>query len=110
MLLLPATLTSREAKVTLAMLKQALRSEGGEGPVVVDAGSLNHLDSAALAVLLEVDRLANAWGRVFAVRRAPPQLAALAKLYGLDTLLLKDESAGAAAASAAARPQRSPAE
>ena len=107
MLLLPATLTSREAKVTLAMLKQALQSEGGEGPDVVDAGSLNHLDSAALAVLLEVDRLAGAWGRVFAVRRPPPKLAALAKLYGLDTLLLKDEAAGDAPARAPV--QRSPA-
>lgn len=109
MLLLPATLTSREAKVTLAMLKQALQSEAGEEPVVVDAGSLNHLDSAALAVLLEVDRLAKAWGRVFAVRRAPPKLAALAKLYGLDTLLLRSESAGAATSPGTA-PQRSPAE
>lgn len=89
MLLLPATLTSREARVTLAMLKQALQSEGGDGPVIVDAGPLITLDSAAVAVLLEVNRLASAWGRVFAVRGAPPKLAALAKLYGLDTLLLK---------------------
>lgn len=108
MLLLPTTLTSREAKVTLAMLKQALQSEGGEGPVVVDAGPLNTLDSAALAVLLEVDRLAGAWGRVFFVRGAPPKLAALAKLYGLDTLLLRSEAPGVAAG-AAAEPQRSPA-
>ncbi len=37
MLLLPATLTSREARVTLRMLKQALQSEGSEGPVIVQA-------------------------------------------------------------------------
>ena len=108
MLLLPATLTSREAKVTLAMLKQTLQSEGGDGPVIVDAGSLSHLDSAALAVLLEVNRLAGAWGRVFAVRRAPVKLAALAKLYGLDTLLLKGE-ADEAVSGAADPAQRSPA-
>jgi phospholipid transport system transporter-binding protein len=54
MLLLPATLTSREARVTLRMLKQALQSEGSEGPVIVQAASLQHLDSAALAVLLEI--------------------------------------------------------
>jgi len=94
MLLLPATLTSREARVTLRMLKQALQSEGSEGPVVVDAGSLQTLDSAALAVLLEVDRLAAAWGRRFVVRGVPPKLAALAKLYGVDGLLLEPEATG----------------
>jgi phospholipid transport system transporter-binding protein len=92
MLLLPATLTSREAKATLRMLEQALQTEGVEGPVVVDAGPLNQLDSAALAVLLEIDRLAGAWGRSFAVRGAPPKLAALAKLYGIEALLLKPEA------------------
>ena len=38
MLLLPATLTANEAKVTLRMLQQALQSEGADEPVVVDAG------------------------------------------------------------------------
>ncbi|MEO7056482.1 MAG: STAS domain-containing protein [Caldimonas sp.] len=95
MLLLPATLTSREAKATLRMLKQALQAEGGEGPVVVDAGPLDDLDSAALAVLLEIDRLAVAWGRSFAVRSAPPKLAALAKLYGIEGILLKPEASAA---------------
>ncbi len=99
MLLLPATLTSREAKATLRMLKQALQTEGAEGPVVVDAGPLNHLDSAALAVLLELDRLAGAWGRSFAVRGAPPKLSALAKLYGIETILLKPEASVAPVAS-----------
>ncbi len=99
MLLLPATLTSREAKATLQMLKQALQTEGADGPVVVDAGPLSHLDSAALAVLLEVDRLAGAWGRSFSVRGAPPKLAALAKLYGIETILLKPETPGGQVAS-----------
>ncbi len=93
MLLLPATLTSREARVTLRMLKHALQSEGSEGPVIVEAGSLQVLDSAALAVLLEVERLAVAWGRAFVVRGVPSRLAALAKLYGVDVLLLKPEAA-----------------
>ena len=106
MLLLPATLTSREARVTLRMLSQALQSEGSEGPVIVDAGSLQHLDSAALAVLLEIERLARAWGRAFSVRGVPAKLAALAKLYGVDVLLLKPESAALAGA---ALDQRKPA-
>jgi phospholipid transport system transporter-binding protein len=103
MLLLPATLTSREALVTLRMLKQALQSEGSEGPVIVEAAPLQALDSAALAVLLEIERLAVAWGRAFAVRGVPPKLAALAKLYGVDQLLLKSE-ASASAGDAQRRP------
>jgi phospholipid transport system transporter-binding protein len=94
MLLLPATLTSREARVTLRMLKQALQSEGSEGPVIVEAASLQHLDSSALAVLLEIERLAVAWGRAFSVRGVPAKLAALAKLYGVEQLLLGPDAAG----------------
>jgi phospholipid transport system transporter-binding protein len=97
MLLLPATLTSREARDTLRLLKQVLESEGGEGPVIVNAAPLQQLDSSALAVLLEIERLAGAWGRAFAVRAAPAKLAALAKLYGVDVLLLKPEPVGAPA-------------
>jgi len=95
MLLLPATLTSREARVTLRMLTQALRSEGSEGPVIVEAAPLQQLDSSALAVLLEIERLAIAWGRAFVVRGAPAKLAALAKLYGVEQLLLRPEAAAA---------------
>ena len=91
MLLLPATLTAREARDTMRLLKQVLQSESGDGPVVVNAAPLLHFDSAALAVLLEIERLAGAWGRAFAVRAAPPKLTALAKLYGVDVLLLKPE-------------------
>ena len=108
MLLLPATLTSREARVTLRMLQQALQSEGSETPVVVEAGSLQQLDSAALAVLLEIERLAVAWGRAFVIRGVPAKLAALAKLYGVDVLLLKPEPA-AATSTVAGADQRKPA-
>jgi phospholipid transport system transporter-binding protein len=89
MLLLPVTLTAREARDTLRMLKQALQKEGGDAAVVVDAGTLQQFDSSALAVLLEVDRLAEAWGRPFSIVSAPPKLVALAKLYGVDALLLE---------------------
>ena len=95
MLLLPSTLTVNDARDTLRMLKQALQAEGSEAAVVVDAGPLQHFDSAALAVLLEIDRLAEAWGRRFAIRSAPAKLAALAKLYGVDVLLLNPEESEA---------------
>lgn len=89
MLLLPATLTAEEARDTLRLLKHALESEGSAGDVVVDATPLQQLDSAALAVLLEIQRLADAWGRSFSIRGAPAKLVALAKLYGVDPLLFK---------------------
>jgi phospholipid transport system transporter-binding protein len=100
MLLLPATLTVREARDTQRLLSQALKGEPDSG-VVVDAGSLQQFDSAALAVLLECHRLADAWGRPFAVRNAPPKLAALARLYGVDVLLMAGVPASASAAAAA---------
>ena len=106
MLLLPATLSAREARDTLRMLKQALEQERGEAAVVVDAGPLQRFDSSALAVLLELDRVAQAWGRSFAVRSAPPKLVALAKLYGVDDMLLRREARPAAAAAATADQRR----
>ena len=94
MLLLPATVTAREARDTLRLLSQALQREP-EKDVVVDAGNLQRFDSAALAVLLECQRLAQAWGKGFALRHAPPKLAALARLYGVDALLLGETARAA---------------
>ena len=84
------------------------RSSASLTPVVVEARSLQQLDSAALAVLLEIERLAVAWGRAFVVRGVPAKLAALAKLYGVDVLLLKPQT-GVVAAAAAGTVQRKPA-
>ena len=94
MLLLPATLTADEARTTLRMLTQTVKSEPESG-VVVDASALQQFDSSALAVLLECQRQAQAWGRAFAVRQAPPKLTALAKLYGVDALLMPGVPASA---------------
>ena len=92
MLLLPATITAREARDTQRLLAQALKNEPESG-VVVDASNLQQFDSSALAVLLECQRLAQAFGKAFSVRNAPPKLAALAKLYGVDVLLLREAAA-----------------
>jgi phospholipid transport system transporter-binding protein len=86
MLLLPATLTHREAADALLMLGQALDRDNAD-PVCVDASGLQHFDSSALAVLLEFRRRALALGRGFVLRSAPPKLSALAVLYGVDVLL-----------------------
>lgn len=94
MLLLPATITLRESRDTLRLLAQALRSDKDEG-VVIDASPLAQFDTSALAVLLECQRLAQAWGKSFSVRQAPDKLAALAKLYGVDALLFDAPPAAA---------------
>jgi len=86
MLLLPSTLTLPESRDTLRMLSQALQGEAAD-EVVIDASPLQQFDTSALAVLLECERLAQAWGKRFSVRQAPPKLTALAKLYGVDQLL-----------------------
>ena len=90
MLRLPGKLTLDDAPAALAALTQALRGEAG-GDVAttatVDASGLLRFDSAALAVLLECRRLAQAAGKGFAVHGAPPKLAELARLYGLEALL-----------------------
>jgi len=87
MLLLPASVTAREANDTRRLLTQALKTEGGAG-AVVDASNLTHFDSSVLAVLLECHRASDAWGKPFELRNPPPKLVALARLYGVDKLLL----------------------
>ena len=87
MLLLPATITMRESRDTLRLLAQAMKSESEAG-VVIDAAPLRQLDSSAIAVLLECRRLAQGEGKSFELRNAPGKLASLARLYGVDGLLL----------------------
>jgi phospholipid transport system transporter-binding protein len=103
MLLLPTSVTAKEANDTRRLLTQALKGEQQQATVVIDASNLQQFDSAALAVLLECQRAAEAWGKPFALRNAPPKLTALARLYGVDVLLMPDEirvdESGAAQAS-----------
>ena len=100
MLLLPAVITAREANDARRLLLQAI---GGElpGAVVVDASSLQQFDSSALAVVLDCQRSAGAWGWAFELRNTPPKLAALARLYGIDVLLAPPAASASAGAQAA---------
>ena len=86
MLVLPETLTLREARDIVQMFEQTVPRDGAD-PLTVDASALETLDSAAVAVLLECARQARSWGKRFAVRNAPAKLAELARLYGVDDLL-----------------------
>ncbi len=89
MLLLPATLTVHDACDTLRMLTQAIHGQAQAQGVDVDASSLVHFDSSALAVLLECQRQAQASGKTFTLSQPPEKLTALAKLYGVDVLLMR---------------------
>jgi phospholipid transport system transporter-binding protein len=82
---LQSTLTLQTAEAAL----QQLRSEAASRPGAwaIDASALIDFDSAALALLLETRRLAQAAGRSFTVNGAPPKLIQLAQLYGVAELL-----------------------
>jgi phospholipid transport system transporter-binding protein len=55
--------------------------------VMIDGQRLQHFDSSALAVLLELRRECTKSGQVFAVQNLPQRLQDLAALYEIDTLL-----------------------
>jgi phospholipid transport system transporter-binding protein len=82
---LPARVTMADASAALRTLEAALAT--GSGPLSVDASGLVELDSAAVSLLLHVQRLAAARGRSLALRSPPAKLVALAELYGVAPLL-----------------------
>ena len=85
MLTLPVKLTHELARACLDQLKQNVRSEAPQ--VVVNAASLRHFDSSALAVLLELRRECARLGKRFSVQSMPQRLSDLARLYGIEGLL-----------------------
>jgi phospholipid transport system transporter-binding protein len=54
---------------------------------IVDLGTLEHADSAALAVLLALRRRAIAEGGDLAFESVPDAIVSLARVYGVDTLV-----------------------
>ncbi len=92
---LPERLTMGEARATLAQVQSALQA--AQVPVI-DASALRELDTAAVALLLDCQRQAHARGLTLQVVGAPPKLAQLARLYGVDGLLGLQVGAAAAAA------------
>lgn len=89
MLVLPATITHAQASACLQLLLQGLKAEAGT-EVWVDCAALSTFDSSALAVLLECRRAALYDGRPLAVKSMPPSLQGLARLYGVQQLLVVD--------------------
>lgn len=87
MLALPPELTQHQAMACLRLLLQGLKAQS-ERAVRVDAKALTRFDSTALAVLLECRRAALSKGKSFAVQDLPVALAGMARLYGVDALLV----------------------
>jgi phospholipid transport system transporter-binding protein len=82
---LPQTLTLDGAAAAL----EALHADAAasQHALAIDASALTVFDTAALALLLQARRLAQAAGRAFEVHGAPAKLSQLAQLYGVDELL-----------------------
>lgn len=97
LLALPDTLTMASATQALRGLEPALAGNGKAPLVEVDASALRDYDSAALAVLLQLRRSAQAAGGDLCIKGAPKLLAELAQLYGVDDALPGLEEQAAAA-------------
>ncbi len=85
---LPAEIDHARAGEVTQALRAAVRTQGVDGRVLVDAAALQKFDSSALAVLLELWRTAQAQGQPWQVTGASLRLQNLAALYGVDHLLL----------------------
>jgi phospholipid transport system transporter-binding protein len=82
---LPDKLNIAHASAALpALVAEAAQ---GSGALVVEAGALGEFDSAAIATLLELRRIAQSSGRAFSVHAAPQAMIDLATLYGVADLL-----------------------
>jgi phospholipid transport system transporter-binding protein len=83
-LALPSTLTLPQAGQELVRLQQGVQSH--EGEIVIEAAGLVHLDSSAIAVLLQCRRDAQARGLTLRLQDPPSKLLELMKLYGVAEL------------------------
>ena len=78
-------------ELTFASAAQALEGARGEvagqGPLELDLSGVTRVDSAGLALLLELARAARKAGRDLRCTRAPEQLRRLAEFFGLTQVL-----------------------
>jgi phospholipid transport system transporter-binding protein len=84
-MILPAQATLEHSAELAALLPEAVAT--GSGVMRVDASALQDFDTSTIALLMQARRMAQAAGRGFAVTGAPPKLAQLAELYGVEELL-----------------------
>lgn len=72
---------------TAAALVPLGRQAAAAGDLTLDLSSVTQVDSAAVALLLQWQRDAQALGKKFTFTSVSPALASLATLYGMDELL-----------------------
>ncbi len=84
---LPGVLAESEKFVARTDLPQHL---------TIDFADVTGVDSSAVALLLDWRRRAQALGRALAFVNIPPNLLALARLYGVDELIQPQTAASAA--------------
>ena len=89
---LPQQINHACAKAVAQSLHAAVQAQGACGAIVVDASPLQKFDSAALAVLLSLWRVACQQGASLQVHSANAHLHGLAALYEVDGLLLAQAS------------------
>ncbi len=80
---LPAHVTMQQASAALRGIEAAL-AQGGE--LVLDASDMTEIDTSAVALLMQAQRLARVRGVRLSVTGVPPKLQALAALYGVESL------------------------
>ena len=97
---LPAKATLAEADALLSALNAALAT--GANSLRIDAAPLQHFDTSLVAVLLHTRRAAEARGGRIEIVGAPKKLADLARLYGVEALLLLSEPVDSAASASTA--------
>lgn len=94
---LPAVCLFKDAasiaqQLNAAFLVERQSSQNHHFRFEVDCSNVTAMDSSLLAVLLDLKRRAQAGQQTLAVLNPPVNLRRLAKLYGLDTLLLDGEA------------------
>ena len=94
---LPATATLDQAGQLLALLDTGL-AQTEAAALRIDASALREFDTSALALLLEAQRRIKVQGGSLVVVGAPAKLIELARLYGVDQLLLLEAATAPASA------------
>ena len=78
-------------ELTFPRVREALDAArpqvAGQGPLELDLSAVTRVDSAGLALLLELARDARAAGRELRCSHAPEQLRRLAEFFGLTQVL-----------------------
>ena len=88
---LPATVDLDHAQAMLAELETQLAA-AGDGELHLDASAMSTFDTSLIALMLEARRRMHAGGGRVRISGAPAKLAELARLYGVEELVLGQDA------------------